>query len=154
MLGISPFARSYIRRRATRLLLMTCKITRPGGSSSVVYDPVTRKATRATGSKVVYEGNCRYWEVMAGSKTVVGEQELNVTQSWVSIPYDAKSPDGSLAEVEADDLITFTASPEGEDIDPLLTGRTVNVVSIIFGGGLRASRRMQVEFTDRKESGQ
>ena len=69
---------------------------------------------------------------------VVGDHQQVITQSFLSLPYDAPVP-------EQDDIVLILDSA-----DPDLIDRTVQVVSIVRGGGLRASRRFLVRQQDSK----
>lgn len=133
---LSKFAASYVRSRTSDRMDDECRIFKPGG---MVVDPVTHKAKRAD-AVVKYEGKCRFWEVQAGSQVVIGDQQVVVTQSYLSLPYDAPVP-------ESDDIVEITKS-----VDPDLVGRTVQVVSIVRGGGLRASRKFLVRLVDSQKA--
>lgn len=134
MTRISPFARAYGRSRAGELMEDAVRITRPG-PVKVVYDPVTRKTTTTSGVDV-YVGKARLWEVSAGGHQVVGDQEFRVSQTYLSIPWDAPIP-------EPEDRVLITSS-----VDPQLVGRSLLILSTTRGGGLRVSRKMSVRFTD------
>lgn len=133
---LSKFAASYVRSRTADRMDDECRIFKPGG---MVIDPVTHKAKRVD-AVVKYEGKCRFWEVQAGSQVVIGDQQVVVTQSYLSLPYDAPVP-------ESDDIVEITKS-----VDPDLEGRTVQVVSIVRGGGLRASRKFLVRLVDSQKA--
>lgn len=134
---ISQFARDYGRAHATEMMEDEVRITRPGPAETV-YDPITREVTTINGV-LIYEGIARVWEVRAGSKQTIGDRVLRVTQTYVSIPWNAAIP-------EPLDRIKITAS-----VDPRLVGRTQRVQSVTRGGGLRVSRVMLVEFYDYTE---
>jgi len=129
---ISPMASGYIRKRATDLMHDACKIYTPG---KPVLDRTTGK-THTPAPTMKYQGPCRYWEVQAGQQILVGEEELVMTQSYLSLPYDAAVP-------ESDDTVQITASS-----DPTLVGTTVSVISVVRGGGLRASRKLLVRVVE------
>lgn len=133
---VSDYARNYLRSRSTELMEDTCRIYRPS-SNRVSYNPVTRQAINTTGTDI-YRGVCRVWEVPAGGKFVLGEVEYTTTQLWLSLPYDSPVP-------EPDDQVEILASD-----DVSLIGRHLKVLSVVRGGGLRGSRKMQVEFVDKK----
>lgn len=114
-----------------------CRIYIPG-LRRVHYDPDTRVATTLSGTDF-YRGKCRLWEVPAGGKFDLGDLTYTMSQTWLSIPYDAPVPD-------TDHLVEMLKS-----VDPDLVGRILRITSVVHGGGLRASRRMQVEFVDRKD---
>lgn len=87
-----------------------------------------------------YEGVCRFWEVQAGSPVVIGDQQVTVTQSYLSLPFDSYVP-------EQDDIVLITKSADHD-----LEGRTVQVVSTVRGGGLRASRKFQVRLVESQKA--
>lgn len=136
MVGISTFGRNYVRKRATQRQDDACKIWKPG---PVVVDKTTGKSNRQV-AQVKYEGPCRFWEVSAGQQIVVGDEQITMSQSYLSLPYNAPIP-------ESDDIVEITRS---DDTD--LIGRTVEVISVVRGGGLRASRKLQVRVRESKKS--
>lgn len=136
MPGVSPFAAAYVRRRAALWMQDACQIWTPG---PVVKDPVTFHGTRSQGTNK-YDGPCRFWEVAAGQQALLGDQQIVFSQSYLALPYSAPVP-------ETDDIVKITQS-----VDPDLVGRTVEVISVIRGGGLRASRRFLVRVLDSKSS--
>lgn len=140
-LGVSPYAQSYIQDRATDLMTSTCRVFKPStGVSSGTYDPVTGQVTAGPGA-VKYEGPCRLWEVPGGQGIVIGDQEVVVTQTYFALPYWV------TPLPEKDDVIQMLTSD-----DPDLVGRSISIMSTIRGGGLRASRRFQVQVSDSKKA--
>jgi hypothetical protein len=131
---ISPFAASYVRKRTTEHMVDRCKIWTPG---DVVIDDDGR-ATRSE-SVVKYEGPCRFWEVNAGQQIVVGDEQISMTSSFLTLPYNAVIP-------EQDDVVQITAS-----VDNDLVGRVVNITGVMRGGGLRASRKFTVQVVESKK---
>ena len=134
---ISPTAQSYIRKRATSLMDDACKIYKPG---KPVLDRNTGKTTTSA-PNIKYDGPCRYWEVQSGQQIMVGEEEIVLSQSYLTLPFDAPVP-------ESDDTVEITAS-----VDPTLVGTTVSVISIVRGGGLRASRKLLVRVVESEKEG-
>lgn len=132
---ISPFAASYVRKRTTEHMVDRCKIWRPG---DVVVDN-DGNASRNI-AEVKYEGACRFWEVSAGQQVVVGDQQISMTQSYLTLPYNAPVP-------EQDDIVQITESADSD-----LQGRVVNITGVVRGGGLRASRRFTVQVVESKKS--
>lgn len=135
---ISPTARRYLTKRSSELMEDACRIYTPG-LTRVEYDPETRVATTITG-ETYYEGKCRLWEVPAGGRFDLGDIQYTMSQTWLSIPFDAPVPN-------TDQLVQMTMS-----VDPGLVGKILRITSVVHGGGLRGSRRMQVEFIDRKDA--
>ena len=129
---ISPFAASYVRKRTTEHMVDACIIWTPG---EIVVDPDTGQAQRAQGT-IKYQGPCRFWEVNAGPQIVVGEEQITTAEAYLSLPYNSIVP-------ESDDVVQITAS-----VDEDLVGRMVNVLSVVRGGGLRASRRFRVQVVE------
>ena len=132
MVGISSFAKSYVRARTAERMDDACEIWKPGPP---VLDKTTGKTKRSK-ALVKYVGPCRFWEVTAGQQALVGDQQVVFTQTYFSLPYDAPVP-------ESDDIVKITQS---DDFD--LRGRTVRIISTVRGGGLRASRRFLVQLVD------
>lgn len=132
---ISPFAASYVRKRTTEHMVDRCKIWKPG---DVVVDN-DGKAHRDV-SLLKYEGPCRFWEVSAGQQIVVGDEQISMTQAYLSLPFDSIIP-------EQDDIVQITAS-----VDSDLVGRVVNVTGVVRGGGLRASRKFSVQVVESKKA--
>lgn len=142
MIGISDFARGYLRNRATGLMGQSkdaCQIRRPG-PQKVVYDPVSRKTVTYGGAEV-YAGPCRLWSLPAGSASWVQDRELTTTRTRLSLPYGVDTP-------EPGDLVTMTGSD-----DPEVVGRSLRITGVTRGGGLRGSRVMEVTFIDFEEEG-
>lgn len=133
---IGTYPRDHIRQRATDLMSAAVRISRPGTE----YDPVTRRDTSTEGD-LIYEGPARIWEVPAGSQIVIGEEEVTVTSTYLSIPFWVHPLP------ESDDLIVVTQSDD-ED----LIGRSLDIISVVRGGGLRASRRFQVRVSASRKS--
>jgi hypothetical protein len=133
---IGNYPRDHIRQRATNLMSAAVKISRPGTD----YDPVTRRDVSTEGD-ILYEGPARIWEVPAGQQVVIGEEEVVVTSTYLTIPFWVQPLP------EHDDLIVVT---ESDDED--LIGRSLDIVSVVRGGGLRASRRFQVRISESRKS--
>lgn len=135
MTQISPFAAAYVRKRTAERMVDECKIWKPG---KVVLDRTTGQSVREI-LQTRYEGPCRFWEVTSGTQVVIGDQQYTSTQSYLSLPYNSPIP-------ESDDVVQITKS-----VDVDLIGRTVRVISVVRGGGLRASRRFLVQVVDSKK---
>lgn len=138
-LGVSPFSQGYIQDRALDLMTSRCRIFKPSVGPGT-YDKATGKVTAGVGT-FKYEGPCRLWEVPGGQNVVIGDQEINVTQTYFSLPYWV------TPLPEKDDVIQILESD-----DPDLVGRSIIVKSTVRGGGLRASRRFLVEVSDSKKA--
>lgn len=134
---ITPFARSFIRKRATLLLDQTCRITRPVRDARVTYDPVTRKAVTASGAEV-YEGPCRLYEMPVPTTIFIGAEEVETVQLMLAIPWDAAVP----KQYDLVEMVKY--------IDSSMDGRWLQVQGVVKGGGLRGSRQMRVAFAERE----
>ena len=132
-LRISPYARTYLRERATDL--MNCSII--AANPLVVYDPSTRRETAGAGEQI-YDGPARVWQVPSSAQVVVGEDQVTITQTMLSVPWDTPS-------FALDTLILVTDAD-----DPDLIGRSLNIESSVRGGGLRASRQFSVSISTSK----
>lgn len=136
MIGISDFAVDYLRRRSTHRMQDECRIFRPG---EMVLDSEF-KARRGP-AVVKYEGPCRLWEVASSSQVVISDEQVVISTTYLSLPWDAPVP-------ESDDIVLMTKSS-----DPDLEGRTLSIISVTRGGGLRGSRKFTVRVVDsRKEN--
>lgn len=132
---VSRFAASYVRKRTTERMEDRCRIWKPG-------PPVTGpdgKATRSVAT-VKYEGKCRIWEVSSGTQVLIGDEKLTMTQTYLSLPYNSVVP-------ESDDVIKILACDDND-----LVGRTVTVLSVVRGGGLRASRKFLVQVVESRKA--
>lgn len=135
MIGMSDYATRYLRDRTAARMEDTCRIFTPG-KMVVGSDFKSRREPQT----VKYEGPCRIWEVISGNQVVISDKQVVVSQTYLSLPYDAPVP-------ESDDIVLITKSA-----DPDLVGRTVSIVSVTRGGGLRASRKMLVRVVDSKKA--
>lgn len=130
----SKFATSYLRRRSAERMEDQCRIYKQG-KMEVSEDFTARRSTEI----VRYEGRCRLWEVPASSQVVIGDRQMVVAHTYLSLPWDAPVP-------ESDDIVLMTNSADHD-----LIGRTVAVVSVVRGGGLRGSRKFTVRVLDSKK---
>ena len=133
---VSRFAASYVRKRTAERMTDTCEIWKPG-------PPVTDRANggKATRAKalVKYFGPCRIWEVNAGTQVLIGDEKLVMTQTYLSLPFNSVVP-------ESEDVIKIVSCDDND-----LVGRTVTVISVVRGGGLRASRKFLVQVVDSRK---
>jgi hypothetical protein len=129
---ISQFARDYVRKRTEDRMEDACKIWKPGEPT---FDPVTKRASRAE-AVVRYEGMCRIWEAQAGAQVLVGDEQVTMTSTYLTLPREAPVP-------ESDDVIEIT-----DALDPDMIGRTVTITGVSRGGDMAPSRRFMVEVMD------
>lgn len=135
MIGISQFATDYLRSRSQDRMEDECRIFRQG-AVEIGDDHTARRGTDI----IRYEGRCRVWEVNTGNQVLISDVQVVVTQTFLSLPWDAPVP-------ESDDIVKVIRS-----VDPDLEGRTLSVVSVSRGGGLRASRKILVRVVDSQRS--
>lgn len=135
MIGISAFATHYLRTRTAERMEDACRIFSKG---QITVNP-DHTASRGE-DEVKYEGPCRVWEVTAGNQVVISDSQVVMSQTYLSLPYDAPVP-------ESDDIVLITSSA-----DPDLMGRTVSIVGVVRGGGLRASRKFTVRVVDSQKA--
>lgn len=135
--GISDRARDYVRRRATAVMSATCRIERV---TPPVFNQSTGRAT--TGSKTtIYEGRCRIWEVSAAQAPVmVGEEDILMPTTQLSIPWDVNPVPGRRDQVEIID----------HDSDASMIGQRYEIQSGAKAGDLRATRRFLIQGYDKR----
>jgi hypothetical protein len=127
---ISQYAINVVRERATDVMRYECRIER-------VKKPSFNQATGTAipGSKtVIYEGKCRLWEVSGGGPIMIGEDDVVMQNTQLSIPWDT-SP-----VPERDDEVEITAAPT----DGYAVGKRYVIDSSAKAGELRATRRFTV----------
>jgi len=112
----------------------TCRITRPSYAELVTYDSVTGVATREHTDELVYEGPCRI-ELIPGSQVQYpNDQAQTVSTTVMYVPWHVDN----IQVLDQVEMLT-------ED-DPTLVGpKLFTVVAQQRGGGLRTSRRFNVE---------
>lgn len=129
---ISAEARRYVRARATEVMEYTCQITR--GQTPESYDEDTLIYTPAGMAEVIYEGECRIWEVANSSSVIVGDTDVYQVSTNLSIPWD------STAVIRRYDEVTILTSPQ----DPQMVGKRFEIQTVAKAGELRATRRFEV----------
>ena len=127
---ISEYARSYVRGRATEVMEYTCVIERVQRPS---YDEDTLHATPGS-RETIYQGVCRVWEVSGPSAVVLGETDIQMMSTQLSIPWDTPEV------VRKDDEVKILSAPQ----DPQMVGRRFQIQSVAKAGELRATRRFSV----------
>lgn len=130
-IGVSPRALEYVRSRATGVMQAQCKIVRVIKPS---FDQSTGTATSGARS-VIYEGRCRVWEVVGGgTPMLIGEEEVEVDNTQLSLPFDVSPIPKRYDQVE----ITAHAT------DPEMVGKRFEINSGAMAGDLRATRRFSI----------
>lgn len=132
---VSPYARNYARLHASAHMYYTVSIVR---MLDPLFDDVTG-LLEATQKLSVYQGPARIWTVAGPQVLGVGEDQLTLRQTYVSIPWDA------FPVPNRDDIVTVLTY----DVHPFygddeLIGRTFRVTDVELGGQMYATRRLQV----------
>jgi hypothetical protein len=132
--GISPRARRYVREQATAVMEATCRIERVSGGG---YNEATRLHEPAS-RVVLYEGPCRLWEVSGQAGVVVGDDEIHMQSTNLSIPWDAELKNGWPRR--ADQFVMLS-----HHTDPAVVGKRGEILDPVKAGDLRATRRFAVQ---------
>lgn len=125
----SQAAARYIRKRVNEQMAYRVQIYRNGtpnfDEASGVY--TAKKAT------LVYEGRGRIWYAGGGSAIAIGEGDIVVTPTYLSIPFTADPVP------RVDDVVVVIDSPDSD-----LLGRTLRITSVDSGSYIHPARKMQV----------
>lgn len=127
---ISQAAIDFMRSRATEVMSYQCKIERVQLPS---FDESTGKATSG-GRITVYIGPCRIWEVSGGGPIMIGEDDIVMQNTQLSIPW------GVDPVPKRDDEVEITSSHSDTEI----VGKRFVIDSSAKAGELRATRRFSV----------
>lgn len=130
---ISPYAQTYIRARAEDLLTDTCRIT---SVTEAILNRFTNEYSNPSGL-VIYEGPCRLWEIATSMTVTVGEEQLGIGTTMLSLPWDIDPVPQPTHLVE---ILT------SQDQD--LIGRTGVLGKPARGGNLRATRKFVLQTDD------
>lgn len=122
---------AFVRRRATANMGSTCKIERVNPPTFDETDLSADAGSRTT----VYTGVCRIWEATSSGVVMVGEEEIPIQTTQLSIPWDTESTPQRDDEVEI--LTSYT--------DDQLVGRRFRILDVAKAGDLRPSRRFTVQ---------
>jgi hypothetical protein len=109
-----------------------CRITRGGTPEG--YDEDTLIYTQAGLAEVVYEGKCRVWELTGSSSVVVGDSDVYMQPTQLSIPWDTE------AVVKRYDEVEIISAPQ----DSQMVGKRFEIQNVAKAGELRATRRFEV----------
>lgn len=127
---VSARARAYVRRRATAQMYATCVIERVDEG---LWDPLSNLVT-AGGRIVIYTGVCRVWELSGPQPVDIGDDQIVLQSTNVSIPWDVDPVP------HRDDEVKIT----GSAVDFDLVGRRYRILDEAKSGDLRATRRFLV----------
>lgn len=128
--GIPTLALDYVREQATAIMQGVCKIERVHKPS---FDQTTGTATSGSRTEV-YRGPCRIWEASSGGLVMVGEDEVQMENTQLSIPWATDPVPKRYDEVE---IISHNT-------DSSLVGRRFQILTSAKAGELRATRRFSV----------
>lgn len=137
---ISPRARKYVRAQATAIMEATCRIERVSAGS---YDEDTLK--QSAGARVtLYEGPCRLWESTGRAEVAIGDSELIMQSTNLSIPWDsAFEADVQHPAPRRDDQFVILS----HHTDSAVVGRRGAILDVAKAGDLRATRRYGVQMS-------
>ena len=133
--AISARALAYARSRAETTMNATCRIERV---SKATFNQSTGRATAGTRTSV-YEGPCRIWEITSQQPIMVGEEDIQMPTTQLSLPWDV-SP-----LPQRKDQMEITAHPT----DPEMVGQRFEIQSSVKAGDMRATRRFVMLGYDR-----
>lgn len=127
---VSARARAYVRRRATAQMYATCVIERVDEG---LWDPLSNLVT-AGGRTVIYTGECRVWELSGPQPVDIGDDQIVLQSTNISIPWDVNPVP------HRDDEVKIL----GSAVDFDLVGRRYRILDEAKSGDLRATRRFLV----------
>jgi hypothetical protein len=127
---VSSRARAYVRRRATAQMYATCVIERVDEG---LWDPLSNLVT-AGGRTVIYTGVCRVWELSGPQPVDIGDDQIVLQSTNISIPWDVNPVP------HRDDEVKIL----GSAVDFDLVGRRYRILDEAKSGDLRATRRFLV----------
>lgn len=111
-------------------MVATCRIERVNPPT---FDQ--NSGTAVPGSRVtIYQGKCRIWEVAGGAPVVVGEDDVVMQSTQLSIPYAVS------VLPKKDDEVQILSHPT----DPHMVGKRFVIDSSAKAGEMRATRRFAV----------
>lgn len=128
---ITAWARSYVRTRATQVMEFDCRIERL--EKPEAYDENTLEMSPAQ-RQVVYTGKCRVWELTGSSTVLVGETDVYLQPTQLSIPWN------TTAIIKRGDEAEITGAPQ----DSQMVGKRFEIQNVAKAGELRATRRFEV----------
>lgn len=117
---VSQRAREYVRKRAQDHMTATVSLYR---SADVTFSDTTGVSTTPTRT-AYYTGKCRIWSLNTGSSVVIGDTDIAVADTVISIPFGS-------AEPKIDDMAVVSDNPP----DPTLEDQAF-IIQHFDGGGL------------------
>lgn len=114
----------------------TCRIERV---EEPHFDEDTLEET--SGDRVtLYEGRCRLWESTGRAEIAIGDSELIMQTTNLSIPWDSPFPNG--APRRDDEFVILS-----HHTDSAVVGKRGQILDVAKAGDLRATRRYAVQMT-------
>jgi hypothetical protein len=126
-------ARSYIRSRVTSEFLNS--EVRVERVSAPTYDETTLHSVSGS-REVIYEGQARIWEVTGASTVIVSENDVQMENTQLSLPWDIDPVP------KRNDEVIVTGSAEEEDASIL--GKRFQIQTAAKAGELRPTRRYTI----------
>lgn len=117
---VSQRAREYVRKRAQDHMIATVTLYRPVDVTFNDTTGIVGTPSRAS----YYTGKCRIWSLNTGSSVIIGETDIAVSDTIISIPFGSPAP-------KIDDMAVVGINPP----DPTLNSMAF-IVQHFDGGGL------------------
>ncbi len=128
---ISPYARRYVRSRATAVMQYRCNAERVVPAK---YDNVTLLGSSGEREVIIEDSPCRIWEIQGAGAVMLGDTDIMVENVQLSLPWDSEI-------LKKNDEITITFAPTQ---DESMLGKRFEIISAAKAGELRATRRYSV----------
>jgi hypothetical protein len=129
MVTVSRYAQNYVRDRAQDH--MTAEVTIYRHADAIDFSIVTGIATLPP-RQSIYVGKARIWTGDSGASMIIGESEIAMLSTNISIPLDAVT-------IHKDDIIVVDENPPYE----VMTGEGFRVMSVNAGGLIGSTQRTQ-----------
>ena len=134
---VSERARNYVRGRVEDHMLATISIFRPVEGSFNDSTGIVSIPSRTE----FYSGKARIRLLSSGSEIVIGESEIAMADTVISIPHDSPRP-------KAEDIAVVSDNPPST----ILNGYAFTVVNFTVGGLIGASIEMNCRALDDNSS--
>lgn len=125
----SQVAARYIRKRVNEQMAYRVQIYRAGAAA---FNGTTGVYT-TNAKNLIYEGKGRIWYAGGGSAISIGDGDIVITPTYLSIPFETDPVP------RVDDVVVVISSP-----DPDFIGRTLRITSVDSGSYIHPARKMQV----------
>lgn len=147
---VSPRARAYVRKRGTDVMEAKVRIERVAAGQFNLGDLLVSSGSRST----IYEGKARLWEVSGMGAVQLGNDDIIVQSSYLSIPWDfvpqdewpaSSWPPTTLPRVE-DEFVVLE-----HKTDFAMVGRRGVIRDTIQSGILRNTRKFSIQLVQASE---